>query len=657
MIHPNTTLAALAQQFPAHITLLYSSNHDDDLDVLRTVPQELVLKFIESNQFQFVVALAILINCIALSFGSPSDQGLVRVLEWIDVVLSSFFAVEAALGIYAYTLPIYLGSRWRQLDLVVAGEGVWTMFAFFQGHSDDTGLGFLRSIRILRPLRSISRVPELKLAVEVLISALPSIGNAMILYAIFIVFASVFFLQLSAESLTHACVGPEFDDLEQVVFCSKEETSCIPGLFRANDCNGDRSACHILHKPIIYPDFENFGVSLLTTFRISMMDGWSVALWHMQNALGPNVVALFLVIIIVGPCIITNLCIAAILKNYTTAQDEVHRKQENEALVREMRTVGVSRPEEGAADPNQDENFQDGDSSDDEDEEEEEEEEEEKYDVRSVGSLDDALSLGSVPVTVEQREEDSRPMWLCAPPEEVSNFFQSQFSCVCASYGGMKNTWLRHLAGNDMSLLNSFMNLAILANILCMASESYDQSKEVARNFAITNAVFTILFLVETIFKLIVLGPGEYLSFGHDFINVVDIFVVIISTVELFLGGQSSVSVLRVLRIMRAARLLRMNEQVVQVIKLMGNSVTRVWPMVVLLLLFIFMMVSKALAGAAHLFLLNLSLACLIRVSTTRWFHRSIIINNNNNRQSLECNFLVTSHVTALSDSAISASL
>ena len=141
------------------------------------------------------------------------------------------------------------------------------MFAFFQGHSDDTGLGFLRSIRILRPLRSISRVPELKLAVEVLISALPSIGNAMILYAIFIVFASVFFLQLSAESLTHACVGPEFDDLEQVVFCSKEETSCIPGLFRANDCNGDRSACHILHKPIIYPDFENFGVSLLTTFR------------------------------------------------------------------------------------------------------------------------------------------------------------------------------------------------------------------------------------------------------------------------------------------------------------------------------------------------------------------------------------------------------
>jgi hypothetical protein len=208
-----------------------------------------------------------------------------------------------------------------------------------------------------------------------------------------------------------------------------------------------------------------------------------------------------------------------------------------------------------------------------------------------------------------------------------------------------------------MSLLNSFMNLAILANILCMASESYDQSKEVARNFAITNAVFTILFLVETIFKLIVLGPGEYLSFGHDFINVVDIFVVIISTVELFLGGQSSVSVLRVLRIMRAARLLRMNEQVVQVIKLMGNSVTRVWPMVVLLLLFIFMMVSKALAGAAHLFLLNLSLACLIRVSTTRWFHRSIIINNNNNRQSLECNFLVTSHVTALSDSAISASL
>ena len=143
-------------------------------------------------------------------------------------------------------------------------------------------------------------------------------------------------------------------------------------------------------------------------------------------------------IIIVGPCIITNLCIAAI-KNYTTAQDEVHRKQENEALVK----CGQSASHDLKRAPRIQikTNFQDGDSSDDEDEEEEEEE---KYDVRSVGSLDDALSLGSVPVTVEQRRKIRDQCGCALLRRKCLTSFRANSPAVCF-YGGMKNTWLRHL--------------------------------------------------------------------------------------------------------------------------------------------------------------------------------------------------------------------
>ena len=130
-----------------------------------------------------------------------------------------------------------------------------------------------------------------------------------------------------------------------------------------------------------------------------------------------------------------------------------------------------------------------------------------------------------------------------------------------------------------------------------MACESFGQPDHVRRSIQTTNVVFTVIFLVETVFKLVVLGPGEMLEYGRSAIAVIDLFVVIISTVSLAWSSNSSssASVLRLLKLGRALRVLRMSRvskrwhQVVQVVQLMQSSVSRVWPMLFLFLLFLFM--------------------------------------------------------------------
>jgi hypothetical protein len=570
--------------FPSKMELVYTSHKEEDIEVQRTWLQEHIKTFIETDNFQALVGLVIFINCLALSFGEPSDDVVAHYLALVDISCSIFFGIEAVLAIYALTPSVYLSSRWRQLDVVVAGEGVWTVYGHFTGQ-EGFSLVWLRCLRVLRPLRTISRVPELQDAVEVLLKALPAIGNAMVLYVVFTVFAAVFFLQLAVHSLEYSCTGPDFDDLEEVVFCSPEYISCIPGLFVPNDCNGDRSACKPLRDPLLYPNFEHFGNALLTSFRISMLDGWSYALWHMQNALGPNIVALFIILIIIGPSIITNLCIAAILKHYGKAQTERKEKLELENAIQDKMKSGDTLATQCACG-----NTFMGDS---------------RF-CRKCGAV--RLNKdGTIPEDQESvstmsenggasDDEGDGPRWVCAPPREVTQCFTDRFELICGfHYGGVKDEYWRKMADDDFSLLNKFMTLCICTNVIFMASESYGMPTEQKNNISTANVCFTIIFLVETAFKLFVLGPGDYLEYGRSPANVTDFIVVILSTAALFEDSFASASVLRICRFGRATRVLRMGkvsarmQQIVQVLDLMKKSIVRIWPMLFLLLLFLFM--------------------------------------------------------------------
>ena len=109
-------------------------------------------------------------------------------------------------------------------------------------------------------------------------------------------------------------------------------------------------------------------------------------------------------------------------------------------------------------------------------------------------------------------------------------------------------------------LFDLLVAVAILSNIVLMATEHYDMSDGFSSFLDIGNMFFTVLFALEAIFKCWVLRCSLYL---RSYWNRFDLFVVVISVISLVLDyalDNTSVNptVLRVLRVFRIARILRL---------------------------------------------------------------------------------------------------
>ncbi|VVC89033.1 unnamed protein product [Leptidea sinapis] len=104
--------------------------------------------------------------------------------------------------------------------------------------------------------------------------------------------------------------------------------------------------------------------------------------------------------------------------------------------------------------------------------------------------------------------------------------------------------------------------LAILINTLSMGIEYHNQPEELTVIVEISNVVFSAIFAVEMVFKIISEGPFRYISNGF---NVFDGIIVILSAFELSqsygneqdLAGSSGLSVLRTFRLLRILKLVR----------------------------------------------------------------------------------------------------
>ncbi|KAF0032518.1 hypothetical protein F2P81_014808 [Scophthalmus maximus] len=153
--------------------------------------------------------LVILLNCVTLGMFRPCEDVTCqsewcRILQVLDDCIFAFFAVEmvikmVALGIFGPNC--YLGDKWNQLDFVIVMAGV--MEYSLDGH--NASLSAIRTVRVLRPLRAINRVPSMRILVTLLLDTLPMLGNVLLLcFFVFFIFGIVG-VQLWAGLLRNRC--------------------------------------------------------------------------------------------------------------------------------------------------------------------------------------------------------------------------------------------------------------------------------------------------------------------------------------------------------------------------------------------------------------------------------------------------------------------
>ncbi|XP_076872172.1 LOW QUALITY PROTEIN: voltage-dependent T-type calcium channel subunit alpha-1I [Brachyhypopomus gauderio] len=157
--------------------------------------------------------MVILLNCVTLGMYQPCENidcssQRCQVLQAFDAMIYIFFAVEMvvkmiALGIFGRRC--YLGDTWNRLDFFIVMAGVVEYSLDLQ----NINLTAIRTVRVLRPLKAINRVPSMRILVNLLLDTLPMLGNVLLLcFFVFFIFG-IIGVQLWAGLLRNRCYPEE----------------------------------------------------------------------------------------------------------------------------------------------------------------------------------------------------------------------------------------------------------------------------------------------------------------------------------------------------------------------------------------------------------------------------------------------------------------
>uniref|UniRef100_A0A7N5P2X3 Calcium voltage-gated channel subunit alpha1 H n=1 Tax=Ailuropoda melanoleuca TaxID=9646 RepID=A0A7N5P2X3_AILME len=331
-----------------------------------------------------VSMLVIMLNCVTLGMFRPcEDVGCQSercgILEAFDDFIFAFFAVEMivkmiALGLFGQ--KCYLGDTWNRLDFFIVMAGM--MEYSLDGHS--VSLSAIRTVRVLRPLRAINRVPSMRILVTLLLDTLPMLGNVLLLcFFVFFIFGIVG-VQLWAGLLRNRCFldstfarcGSGTEEGEENPFiCSSrrdngmQKCSHIPsrrelrvectlgweayGQPQAEGAAGAaRNACinwnqyyNVCRSGGSNPhngaiSFDNIGYAWIAIFQVITLEGWVDIMYYVMDAHSFYNFIYFILLIIVGSFFMINLCLVVIATQFSET------KQRENQLMREQRARYLS---------------------------------------------------------------------------------------------------------------------------------------------------------------------------------------------------------------------------------------------------------------------------------------------------------------------------
>ncbi|EEC17907.1 voltage-gated calcium channel, putative, partial [Ixodes scapularis] len=153
----------------------------------------------------------------------------------------------------------------------------------------------------------------------------------------------------------------------------------------------------------------------------------------------------------------------------------------------------------------------------------------------------------------------------------------------CCRFWRARQVQLRRLVGHQY--FQRGILTAILVNTLSMGIEYHDQPHELTQAVEISNLIFTGIFGLEMLLKILAEGFLSYISSGF---NLFDGVIVILSIVELTQSSGSGLSVLRTFRLLRILKLVRFMPALRRQLFIMLRTMDNVAVFFALLILFIF---------------------------------------------------------------------
>ncbi|RMC18587.1 hypothetical protein DUI87_04479 [Hirundo rustica rustica] len=220
---------------------------------------------VEHNWFETFIVFMILLSSGALAFEDiyiEQRKTIKTMLEYADKVFTYIFILEMLLKWVAYGFQIYFTNAWCWLDFLIVDVSLVSLIANALGYSELGAIKSLRTLRALRPLRALSRFEGMRVVVNALVGAIPSIMNVLLVCLIFWLIFSIMGVNLFAGKFYH-CVNTttgEMFDISDV----NNYTQCVE-LIKSNQSARWKN---------VKVNFDNVGAGYLALLQVATFKGW-----------------------------------------------------------------------------------------------------------------------------------------------------------------------------------------------------------------------------------------------------------------------------------------------------------------------------------------------------------------------------------------------
>ncbi|XP_049997516.1 sodium channel protein type 10 subunit alpha isoform X2 [Alexandromys fortis] len=309
-------------------------------------------RIVEHSWFESFIIFMILLSSGALAFEDNYLEQKPRVkamLEYTDRVFTFIFVFEMLLKWVAYGFKRYFTNAWCWLDFLIVNISLISLIAKILEYSDVASIKALRTLRALRPLRALSRFEGMRVVVDALVGAIPSIMNVLLVCLIFWLIFSIMGVNLFAGKFSR-CIDTSdnpFSVVNSTVVTNK------------SDCCNQNYTGHYFWVNVKV-NFDNVAMGYLALLQVATFKGWMEIMYAAVDSGEINsqpqweyslyMYIYFVVFIIFGGFFTLNLFVGVIIDNFNQQKKKIRGQdifmtEEQKKYYNAMKKLGSKKPQ------------------------------------------------------------------------------------------------------------------------------------------------------------------------------------------------------------------------------------------------------------------------------------------------------------------------
>uniref|UniRef100_A0A8C0VTL1 Sodium channel protein type 2 subunit alpha-like n=1 Tax=Cyanistes caeruleus TaxID=156563 RepID=A0A8C0VTL1_CYACU len=307
-------------------------------------------KIVEHNWFESFIVFMILLSSGALAFEDiyiEKHKTAKILLDYADKIFTYVFILEMLLKWVAYGFQTYFTNAWCWLDFLIVDVSLVSLVATALGFSEFGAIKSLRTLRALRPLRALSRFEGMRVVVNALTGAIPSIMNVLLVCLTFWLIFSIMGVNLFAGKFYH-CVNTT----NNVMFTPEE----VSNKSMCEDLN--RTSGGVRWKNVKV-NFDNVAIGYLSLLQVATFKGWMEIMYAAVDSTQVKhqpkyednlyMYIYFVAFIIFGSFFTLNLFIGVIIDNFNQQKKKISQDifmtEEQKKYYNAMKKLGSKKPQ------------------------------------------------------------------------------------------------------------------------------------------------------------------------------------------------------------------------------------------------------------------------------------------------------------------------